>query len=202
MLSSVVVSFRSNVSLSYFSSRILRTLRYSFIKCCCCCRLLFMISSFVSAASWCARCSSEMPPSKQVNGHSFTTCLIVWGSPQSQIGEAMLCMLLRHGPASVRNLLSRVHWPRGRCKMITHHKACSLPAVPTSRSKPASLMFRLNSQCNRRLTCSPKRLDLTYHKRLAVHAWANRDVFPRFLPSKDKLCNNQTERNVYMWMQH
>ena len=24
------------------------------------------------------------------------------------------CMLLRHGPASVRNLFSRLHWPRGR----------------------------------------------------------------------------------------
>ena len=53
----------------------------------CCCRLLFMIPSFVSGAS--SRFSSEMPPSKQVNGHSFTTCLIVWGSPQSQSGEAM-----------------------------------------------------------------------------------------------------------------
>ena len=52
MLSSVVVYFLSNVSLSYFSGRLLRTLRYSFVKCCCWCRLLFMISSFVSAASW------------------------------------------------------------------------------------------------------------------------------------------------------
>ena len=32
MLSSVVVYFRSNVSLSYFSSRLLLTLRYSFVK--------------------------------------------------------------------------------------------------------------------------------------------------------------------------
>ena len=78
--------------------------------------LKFCLSSQLKAAS-CARCSSEMPPSKQVNGHSFTTCLIVWGSPQSQSGEAMKphsCMLLRHGPASVRNLFSRLHWQRGR----------------------------------------------------------------------------------------
>ena len=50
--------------------------------------LKFCLSSQLKAAS-CARCSSEMPPSKQVNGHSFSTCLIVWGSPQSQSGEAM-----------------------------------------------------------------------------------------------------------------
>ena len=50
--------------------------------------LTFCLSSQLKAAS-CARCSYEMPPSKQVNGHSSTTCLIVWGSPQSQSGEAM-----------------------------------------------------------------------------------------------------------------
>ena len=50
--------------------------------------LKFCPSSQLKAAS-CALCRSEMPPSKQVNGHSFTTCLIVWGSPQSQSGEAM-----------------------------------------------------------------------------------------------------------------
>ena len=50
--------------------------------------LRFCLSSQLKAAS-CARCSSEMPPSKQVNGHSFTTCLIVWGSPHSQSGEAI-----------------------------------------------------------------------------------------------------------------
>ena len=64
--------------------------------------LKLCLSTQLKAASW-ARCSSEMPPSKQVNGHSFTTCLIVWGSPQS-----------RHGPASVRNLFSRLLWPRSR----------------------------------------------------------------------------------------
>ena len=47
-----------------------------------CCVLLllsfvFTISSQLKAAS-CAWCNSEMPPSKQVNGHSFTICLIVW----------------------------------------------------------------------------------------------------------------------------
>ena len=54
----------------------------------------------------------------------------------------------------------------------------------------------------------PKRVDLTNQKRLAVYACANRDVFEGFLssrrhnlPSKVKLRNNQTERNVYMWMQ-
>ena len=50
--------------------------------------LKFCLSSQLKAAS-CAWCNSEMLPSKQVNGHSFTTCLIVWGSPQSQSGEAM-----------------------------------------------------------------------------------------------------------------
>ena len=49
----------------------------------------FTISSFVLSSSQlkaasCARCSSEMPPSKQVNGHSFTICLMVCCSPQSQ----------------------------------------------------------------------------------------------------------------------
>ena len=124
MLPPVVIQFRSNVSLSYFSNRLLRTLRYSFVK---------------------------------------TT---------------------------------------------THRKACTLPAVHSSRSKHASRMFRLNLQCNRRLTCSTKRVDLTNQKRLAIYACANRDVFEGFLssrrhnfPSKVKLRNNQTERNVYMWMQ-
>ena len=50
--------------------------------------LKFCLSRQVKAAS-CAWCNSEMPPSKQVNGHSFTICLIVWCSPQSQSGEAM-----------------------------------------------------------------------------------------------------------------
>ena len=50
--------------------------------------LKFCLSSQLKAAS-CALCSSEMPPSKQVNGHSFTICLIVWCPPQSQSGEAM-----------------------------------------------------------------------------------------------------------------
>ena len=50
--------------------------------------LKFCLSSQLKAAS-CARCSSEIPPSKQVNGHSFTTFVIVWYSPQSQSGEAM-----------------------------------------------------------------------------------------------------------------
>ena len=48
----------------------------------------FCLSSQVKAAS-CAWCSSEMPPSKQVNRHSFTICLIVCCSPQSQSGEGM-----------------------------------------------------------------------------------------------------------------
>ena len=48
----------------------------------------FRLSSQLKAAS-CAWCNYEMPPSKQVNGHSFTICLIVWCSPQSQSGEAM-----------------------------------------------------------------------------------------------------------------
>ena len=39
-----------------------------------------------SVLNW---CNSEMPPSKQVNGHSFTICLIVWCPRQSQSGEAM-----------------------------------------------------------------------------------------------------------------
>ena len=39
--------------------------------------LKFRLSSQVKAAS-CAWCSSEKPPSKQVNMHPFTICLIVW----------------------------------------------------------------------------------------------------------------------------
>ena len=50
--------------------------------------LKFCLSSQLKATS-CAWCSSEMPSSKQVNGHSFTICLIVWCSTQSQSGEAM-----------------------------------------------------------------------------------------------------------------
>ena len=50
--------------------------------------LKFSLSSQLKAAS-CARCSSDMRLSKQVNGHSFTICLIVCCSPQSQSGEAM-----------------------------------------------------------------------------------------------------------------
>ena len=48
--------------------------------------LKFGLSSQVKVAS-CGWCSSEMPPSKQVNGHSFTICLIVWCSSRS--GEAI-----------------------------------------------------------------------------------------------------------------
>ena len=50
--------------------------------------LKFRLSSQLKAAS-CVLCNSEMPPLKQVNGHSFTICLIVWCSPQSQSDEAM-----------------------------------------------------------------------------------------------------------------
>ena len=94
---------------------------------------------------------------------------------------ARRCNPLMHAAAAWSRVRSgpvlQAPLPRGRCKMTTHHKACTLPAVPSSRSKPASLMFRQNSQCNRRLTCSPKRVDLTNHKRLAVYTCANRDVF-------------------------
>ena len=69
----------------------------------------------------------------------------------------------------------------------------------------------------------PKRMDSTNQKRLAHFASAHCDVFQarpswqgivKFykgsifvitghnLPSKVKLRNNQTKRNVYMWMQH
>ena len=71
------------------------------------------------------------------------------------------------------------------CKTKTHHKACTLSAVYSSRSKPGSRMFRLNSQCNRRLTFSPKRVDLTNQKRPAVYTCANRDVFARILFIKE-----------------
>ena len=50
--------------------------------------LMFCLSSQLKAAS-CARCSSDMPPLRQVNGHSFTICLMVCCSLQSQSGEAM-----------------------------------------------------------------------------------------------------------------
>ena len=98
------------------------------------------------------------------------------------------------------------------CKMTTHHKACTLLAVHSSRSMPASLIFRLNSQCNRRLTCSPKESGfkqsqtacclcvaqiVTFSQDFFHHG----DIFFINLPSKVKLRNNQTERNVYMWMQ-
>ena len=73
--------------------------------------------------------------------------------------------------------------------MTTHHKASTLPAVHSSRSKLASLIFRLNSQCNRRLTCSTKRVDLNNHKWLAVYACANRDVFAGFFHHGDIICH-------------
>ena len=60
---------------------------------------------------------SNIPPSKQINGHLFTICLMVWCSWESQSGEVMQphsCILLRHGPAFVRNLFSRLYGTRGR----------------------------------------------------------------------------------------
>ena len=104
MLPSVVIYFRSNVSLSYFSSRLLRTLRYSFVK---------------------------------------------W----QPITRRALCL---------------------QCIQLY---------------RPASRMFKLSSQCNRRLTCSPKRVDLTIQKRLAVYACANRDVFAGFCHHGDTICH-------------
>ena len=82
--------------------------------------------------------------------------------------------------------------------------------------------FRLNSLCKRRLTWSPKRVDSTNQQRLPPNANAHRDVFQtrlplqemvklnkcsflssrrHNLPSKVRLCNNQTARDVYMSMQ-
>ena len=57
--------------------------------------LKFCLSSQVKAAP-CAWCISEMPPSKQVNGHSFTICLIVCCSPQSQSRHGRKCTLSLH----------------------------------------------------------------------------------------------------------
>ena len=78
--------------------------------------LKFCLSSQLKAAS-CARFSFEKLPSKQVNRHPFTTRRMICCSPQSQRGEASYphsCMLTRHGPATLRNLFSRLRWPRGR----------------------------------------------------------------------------------------
>ena len=44
------------------------------------------------------------------------------------------------------------------------------------------LNFRLNSQCKRMLTWSPKRMDSTYKKRVAHYARAKCDVFHARLP--------------------
>ena len=68
--------------------------------------------------------------------------------------------------------------------MTTHHKACTLPAVRSSRYKSANRTFSLNSQCNRRLT---KRVDLTNQKLLAVYTCANRDVFAGFFHNGDTI---------------
>ena len=57
---------------------------------------------------------------------------------------------------------------------------------------PASRMVRLNSQCNRRLTCSPKIADLTNEKRLAVYACANRDVVAGFFHHVDTMCRTKS----------
>ena len=46
----------------------------------------------------------------------------------------------------------------------------------------SSIHFRLNSQCSRRLTWSPKRVDSTNLKRLPANAHAHRDVFHARLP--------------------
>ena len=73
--------------------------------------------------------------------------------------------------------------------MTTPHKACTLPAVHSIRSKHASLMFRLDSQCNRSLTCSPKRVNLTNQKQPVVYACANRDVFAGFFHHGDTICH-------------
>ena len=101
---------------------------------------------------------------------------------------------------------SQIDWNRIRNQKVHRNRIRNRWRWIHPRS--ASRMFRLNLQCNRRLTCSPKRVDLTNQKRLAVYACANRDFFEGFLssrrhnlPSKVKLRNNQTGRNVYMWMQ-
>ena len=73
-LSSQMSTFSpSPFSYSFKSEVVVRQLVVSFQD------LKFGLSSQLKAAS-CAWCSSEMPPSKQVNGHSFTICLMVWCS--------------------------------------------------------------------------------------------------------------------------
>ena len=64
-----------------------------------------------------------------------------------------------------------------------------LSAVHSSRSKPASIMFRLKSQCSRRLTRSPKRVDLTNLKLVGVYARENRDIFAGFFHHGDTICH-------------
>ena len=68
--------------------------------------LKFCLSSQLTAAS-CARCSSEIPPSKQVNGHSFTICLIVWRSRSHSVDKSSChcpCLPLSPG-GSVSSLI-------------------------------------------------------------------------------------------------
>ena len=187
----VVVYCRLNVSLSYFPSGLLRTLRYSFVKCCCC-RLLFMISRFVSASKWrlhpvldiVLRWSSR---SKSTGTHSQQASLL-GGYRSRRVARrcnpthACCCGMVPRPFGTC--LASSI----GRCKMTIHHMAWTLPSVHSSISKPTSVMFMLNLQCNRRLTCSPKRVDLTNHKRLSVYACTNRDVFAGFFSSRRHNC--------------
>ena len=84
------------------------------------CLSLFTISSFVSATSWRPRPVLDGVPiwrpriksgaliHKVSHGFVFTAVAVGRGyvTPLS-------CMLLWHGPASVRNQFSRLHWPRG-----------------------------------------------------------------------------------------
>ena len=61
----------------------------------------------------CAWCNSDMPPSKQVI-HNMPHCLLFTAVAEWRGDVTHSRMLLRHGPASVRNLFRRLHWPRGR----------------------------------------------------------------------------------------
>ena len=61
----------------------------------------------------------------------------------------------------------------------SYERACLSPTVESPLNK---LNFRLHSQCKRRLTWSPKRVDSTNQNRLARYARAHYDVFQARLP--------------------
>ena len=91
---------------------------------------------------------------------------------------------LRFGPAQNKHLVVRTdgHWPFRASGLLEPLARLAKEGEKSCRASGPAVNVEACSQCKRRLTCSPKRMDSTNHTRLPAVARAHCDVFQAGLP--------------------